>query len=235
MYTNTQGRHLRVGHFLRSAALVGLKKKDHDFLGTYPLFHILDLRTVTEKSEGPDEYPGIIHHVSILSEAKAGISHEKSNEEKLKMIPDMIQLYTEFIEDDQCVEKIREALEVICSMSEEDTILWHCTEGKDRCGIISALFLKLMGFSDEVIMEDYLTSLKSAVKRARKYYLLVALMSRDLKAAAAIRDVFLVKREYLTAFFQVIEKKYGSAEQFLASIGFDDERIRVLQDRYLVG
>ena len=35
-------------------------------------------------------------------------------------------------------------------------VLWHCTEGKDRCGLLSAVLLLALGVERSTILEDYL-------------------------------------------------------------------------------
>lgn len=39
-------------------------------------------------------------------------------------------------------------------------VLWHCTEGKNRFGIISALFLLSIGIDKDTVMQDYLKQMK---------------------------------------------------------------------------
>ena len=36
--------------------------------------------------------------------------------------------------------------------------MYFCTAGKDRTGVVSAILLKRLGFSAEVIIEDYMKS-----------------------------------------------------------------------------
>ena len=37
-------------------------------------------------------------------------------------------------------------------------VMYFCTAGKDRTGVVSAIILKRLGFSDEVIIDDYMKS-----------------------------------------------------------------------------
>ena len=54
-----------------------------------------------------------------------------------------------------CQEGFREVFKLIGSR-EEAAILFHCSVGKDRTGLIAALLLNLVGVSDKVIIvEDY--------------------------------------------------------------------------------
>ena len=43
-------------------------------------------------------------------------------------------------------------------MNAESKVMYFCTAGKDRTGVVSALILKRLGFSDEVIIDDYMKS-----------------------------------------------------------------------------
>lgn len=50
----------------------------------------------------------------------------------------------DIVTDDYSVSQLKKVFEVIADTDREKAVLWHCTEGKDRCGITSALFLSLM-------------------------------------------------------------------------------------------
>ena len=43
-------------------------------------------------------------------------------------------------------------------MNAESNVIYFCTAGKDRTGVVSAIILKRLGFSDEVIIDDYMKS-----------------------------------------------------------------------------
>ncbi len=40
----------------------------------------------------------------------------------------------------------------------KSNVMYFCTAGKDRTGVVSAILLKRLGFSDEVIIDDYMKS-----------------------------------------------------------------------------
>lgn len=43
-------------------------------------------------------------------------------------------------------------------MNAESNVMYFCTAGKDRTGVVSAIILKRLGFSDQVIIDDYMES-----------------------------------------------------------------------------
>lgn len=53
-------------------------------------------------------------------------------------------------------EQMERIIDII--MNAESNVLYFCTAGKDRTGVVSAILLKRLGFSDEVIIEDYMKS-----------------------------------------------------------------------------
>ena len=53
-------------------------------------------------------------------------------------------------------EKMDKIIDTI--MNAESNVMYFCTAGKDRTGVVSAIILKRLGFSDEVIIDDYMKS-----------------------------------------------------------------------------
>ena len=60
-------------------------------------------------------------------------------------------VYQQMIDD-----KMKNIIDTI--MNAESKVMYFCTAGKDRTGVVSALILKRLGFSDEIIIDDYMKS-----------------------------------------------------------------------------
>ena len=43
-------------------------------------------------------------------------------------------------------------------LNAKSNVMYFCTAGKDRTGVVSALILRRLGFSDDVIIDDYMKS-----------------------------------------------------------------------------
>ena len=54
---------------------------------------------------------------------------------------------------DEQMEKIIDTI-----MNAESNVMYFCTAGKDRTGVVLAVILKRLGFPDEVIIDDYMQS-----------------------------------------------------------------------------
>jgi protein-tyrosine phosphatase len=111
--------------------------------------------------------------------------------------------------------------------------LVHCTAGKDRTGIFSAIFLRLVGVPAATVEEDYLLSNTYYGTDAR-----IATMAVSLKTSVdAARALLRVEPDYLASAFNQIDRKYGSLSQYrreeLAMTDADLEQLkaRVLEPR----
>ena len=234
IYQNKDGKRLKEGMFIRSAALVDLALKDIQMLEGYKNLTVIDLRTDIERSEKPDLQLGDYHPITLMENLPSAIAHDKKSKEAIvERIPNMPELYAGLVGKELGVKGITEAFNIICNPNREGTILWHCTEGKDRCGVMSALFLKMMDFDDEVIMADYLKSHKSSKSRANKYYWIVRILLGNKQGAIAIKTAFSAKREFLEAAYAQIEDSYGSFEGFFDHIGITEEIRENMKRKYL--
>ena len=68
-----------------------------------------------------------------------------------KSIEHLHTIYRQMV--DEQMEKIIETI-----MNAQSNVMYFCTAGKDRTGVVSAIILKRLGFSDEVIIDDYMKS-----------------------------------------------------------------------------
>ena len=77
-------------------------------------------------------------------------------------------------------------------------ILWHCSEGKDRCGMTTALILEILGATRETILEDYLkTNLVNIPKAVKARDELM--VSHGLEFADSVYKAYIADERYLRA------------------------------------
>ena len=194
---------IRPGKLLRGDHLHALTERDvHLLTASYNLTNIVDLRTTQERDEKPDvDIPGVrSFHLPIFDESTAGITRESdSSAASLSdRIPDMTELYQTMVSP-SCRKSLSAVLSKIISLAQKPgAVLYHCTAGKDRTGIVSFLLLSLMGVPEKIILDDYLFTNLSAEKQAKKYYWLIRLFKRDRKAAEQLYRVFTAEEAYLT-------------------------------------
>lgn len=93
----------------------------------------------------------------------------------------------------------------------EGPTLIHCTSGKDRTGMASALLLTALEVHPEAIIEDYLASLKFDVYRSPSF------RSIPEHRREALYPIFSVHADYLAAMLDEIRQRAGSVDHFLAA------------------
>ena len=72
--------------------------------------------------------------------------------------------------------------------------VFYGTEGKDRCGLLSALLLSALGVNRGTILEDYLLTNEVNGPKSDMFYQKLLASGRTEAEAGAVRDVFLQKR-----------------------------------------
>ena len=232
------GRTICPGRLIRSRHLHNLTPQDISILQKeYQLSKIIDLRTDREVKDQPDQQvPGAEwRQIPLISESTAGITHETSTDHAAAewTLPDMPTLYRHIVTDNFSIAQLAKALQEILH-TEEGAVLWHCTEGKDRCGIVSALILTLLGADKDTIFHDYLMTNLVSEKRADTFSQLVLQKTGDKKKAQAVRRVFLADQSYLQAAFDAIEEQNGTiAAFFIDKLHLKKGEIEDFRERYL--
>ncbi|WP_454852070.1 tyrosine-protein phosphatase [Rhizobium binxianense] len=130
---------------------------------------------------------------------------------------------------DNCREAIGEVLRLIAA-APDGAVLFHCSAGKDRTGIISAILLSVADVEDAVIVADYaLTSTISGPLIGR-------LRERALRRGtdpALIERFLACEPQMMQATLDYIRSRYGSPAGYLAGLGFTDMELNRLRRRLL--
>lgn len=210
---------IRRSLFFRGASLHKLTQADKEKLREKCGIHtVIDLRTVQEVSEKPDvKLEGVkLYHIPILHEAMMGISHERTTDmpRGLDRIPKMETLYRNIISSEYSSEQIGKVLRLIIKSAEDGGVLWHCTVGKDRCGIISALVLYILGADMETIYADYLLTNTFSQRKSDLCYFIARIIS-DKETSSRVRGIYTADRSFLEAAFDEMEKISGSVLGYL--------------------
>lgn len=220
---NTEGRVLKEGKLYRSAHLHKLKKKSFDDVERLGIKEIIDLRNSKEIAQKPDQLPARITYKKYsafedegdqLAQAKKLVLKGKVNASDADKR--MIDFYREYVTENP--ETIRTIITEI--MESKEPILYHCTAGKDRTGIITALILTILKFDKETIYNDYLLSnnyrkdlVQKRLRLANTLHFLYPKM--DLQV---LEKLSWVEKKYLDAAFEEIHKKYGSTDVYIRQI-----------------
>ena len=112
----------------------------------------------------------------------------------------------------------------LCSDATRHPIAFHCTAGKDRTGVITAIILGLCGVPPEDIVEDYSLSANVYAQMNDHKAMVGALSQRNLDPKTFLGAPPSVMREILEA----INENYGSVQGYCDWIGFGPEKQKKL-------
>jgi protein-tyrosine phosphatase len=110
-------------------------------------------------------------------------------------------------------------------------LVFHCSQGKDRTGILAAMVLSLMGVSNEDIIRDYVLTDISAEEVRNK-------IVNDPSTREEIRNLpgftWRAVPESMTAFLAGLQSEYGGAAGYLKLHGADKILVKRLEKALLV-
>ncbi len=125
----------------------------------------------------------------------------------------------------------------LCIQNKEGAILFHCADGKDRSGLAAAILLLSLGVEKELVIQDYLKTNENTVDKARKReeYLRNVAHVQDEIVINSIKAVAGVRRNWIEAAFDEMEKQSGTIENFIhQELHLSDEDLNELQENYLI-
>jgi protein-tyrosine phosphatase len=204
---------------LRSDALIELSEIEKDYLFEYGVRVIIDVRNDRERETRPnvlkDDLRFIYLEIPILNKIKMEDKKDERPSAELneKTLED---IYLDILDNYQKdLTKVFQAF-----LKYKDTcILFHCSAGKDRTGIISALLLLLNGVSLYDVIADY--EISYALLLPRMYKLLETYP--DLKM-----HIMQSKPKIIQYAIKYLLNKYGSIINYFKVLGFNEMEIKEL-------
>lgn len=130
--------------YIRSDVPTSLTDSEIRWLREHDVTTVVDLREEKEVSKAPCPLASMDDFNYVTLPVTGGGDTPKSLEH-LKIV------YSQMVD---------EQMEIIVDtiMNAKTNVLYFCTAGKDRTGVVSAIILKRLGFDDDIIIDDYMKS-----------------------------------------------------------------------------
>lgn len=224
----TSGQCVRSGVLYRSDSLHRLSDTDREEVSALGFRSVIDLRTAKELKEhgrylvGDD--PEAHHHLPLMKEVLGEGS-----------VPDEVTAewvagwYGEMLDDGAAA--IGAALTLLAE-ERRYPVVFHCTAGKDRTGVLAALVQDLVGMTDDDIVADYALS-REALRRWER-------RSRAADPGGARRARKGAYRPIdpspgaMRAFLALLRDRYGSSAEYVASLPLRTGTLEALRENLLV-
>lgn len=163
-YACDDGKMIRYHVLYRAEAPTDLSERDWEMMRAAGVRTIIDLRSVSEQKLAPYDVPDWAERISYPLQQNdiPVVSSEMMDRERMKAAAvhafgkSLADGYTKMIED--APERMVFLLNTIEKALDRGAVLYHCTAGKDRTGVLSAILYLLCGVEGADIVADYQVS-----------------------------------------------------------------------------
>lgn len=225
-YPTSTGATTRWRSFLRADALYGLSRADVDTLLETGLRTVIDLRSDMEIAYQPSVFASHAavdyHQIPLFDRlAPADVMFREKN------ISDLSARYIEAV--DCCRPAFLKVVDTITG-GKDGAVLFNCTAGKDRTGIIAAMLLSLANVDKKVIAQDY--ALTASLAATLMDHLRSKARARGMDEASS---TMLLSSEpgAMMTFLDHVEARHGGFHRYLLDGNERVEQVDLLRQRII--
>ena len=253
-YKTADGRRVRAGRLIRSAHLAEATGSDLRYLAGLPVTTVIDFRKEEEKVGKVNKTVEGSQYICLPIDASGNAAASATEEEKKKFtgrkkfdVKKIIvmaafndkakavarSMYPILLFSSECQSQFAEFFRLVLR-AESGAVLYHCTQGKDRTGIASALLLAALGADRETIIADFDATNHVYGADVKKYSRRVRFWGGKEDEVGVVKAFLGANTETFIKALDEVDRRYGSLEGYLREIiGLTDRDIQVLRERYL--
>ncbi len=226
-YAARDGRATAWRRYFRSGALEDMTPADRDRLRGLGVATVIDLRRPAE-ARARDGHPAadIGARYLHLPPLPDGASEELDREFGAGISGERYLGYLRYAED-----AFRAVFEALADPATYPLVL-HCTAGKDRTGVVTALAMSVAGVDRETILADFALSNRDTERW-------LGWLATHGRAPAAdnpdeVRRRYGVPADAIAIFLDGLEARHGGADAYLAGIGVGTDTLAAVREQLTV-
>ena len=253
-YTAEDGRTVKHGVLLRTAKLSDSSEADlKKLVEEYSLATVLDFRSDMEITTAQDpDLEGVENlHLPIMDMELMGerygamkeeLGEDAQNADQMTLLMAAVKsgiinpnMYVEFLQGQAGKDGYRRMFEELLALPEGKSLLFHCTQGKDRTGVGAMLILSALGVDQETIMADFLLTNEFNAEKIAKEQEMVKQLSEDPQE----QELLLLAMDYVSETtlrnaLDYLNSEYGSPVGYITQeLGLTEDQIAELQNKFL--
>ena len=215
------GRTTRMGLIFRSGHLRDATENDLSMIvGNLNIGLIIDLRTAAVRELKPDRLPAGVEYLfmPILEDEDLTVAPD-GNGGRRYIDPsslDLAEVYANMIKVERCRNNLAKVIKIIMTHDyKKSSLLFHCSGGKDRPGVVSAILLMFLGVSEENMKADYMMTNESKLLTTEDIFQMSAGRNLSQEEKDAYKRLFFANEEFINATINAIRTKYENVGSFI--------------------
>lgn len=152
-FETADGRMTAFGKLLRAGALHSLTEAEWKRLTEYGVATVLDLRSQSEIETAADAAPEGVEWFHCPIQTEQIDTKDISESAEKAFAGSLTEGYLNIVKNHGVL--LAEAVKQLIAGLERGAVLFHCTAGKDRTGILASCIYYLCGIAEEDIIADY--------------------------------------------------------------------------------
>jgi len=229
-YPTRSGSYTRWGRAFRSDRLDAMTDADFGRILDLGISKVFDLRADSEVVAAPDCLPDGVTHVRLPMSsdgAQARTIMERIDSGALTSFDetDMANGYLVMLD-----EFTDHFLQVVAAVAAGERVLFHCTAGKDRTGVMAMVLLAICGVEDAHLLDDY--ELTNSFAPMPVEHFSAAVRSKGLDPDR-FETLWSAPRPVMRAVLKGVTDRWGNIDGYRAHAGIDDTTTSKFRDRML--
>jgi protein-tyrosine phosphatase len=225
-----EGRVTKFQVFVRSEAPVGLPEGDLQYLRDYGVTASMDFRGTGEAAARPSDLAALLpyYHRPLFNEAAMAGSRPKPMPKKIGWGEQYISM----------AEESRDWAKDVLTIAAENpgVLLYHCTTGKDRTGLMSCYLLSIAGVPQVDIVADYCVSqlfLEPVYEKMRNGGMQLGPPPTGESAPPPMDGSFFeTPASAMETLLGYLTEQYGGVVAYLQKIGVPEQVLRAIQEKF---
>lgn len=229
-HRTSDGRTTRWGRVYRSGQLSELTDGDVAYLSDLGVNLVCDFRSPQERERQPDRLP---------SDDPPDVLHAEIDTPEVNPVELQSRILTGDLDDidlgeflvagnrafaTEFADRYRRMFDLLLEEGNLPAVV-HCTAGKDRAGLASALILLAVGVPEETVMEDFLLTNELTREKIQRGLAFVWVVSLFRSNPVEVEKLMGVEARYLQAALDAMRDKDGSIDAYLRNtLGLTEER-----------
>lgn len=241
------GKKIVMGKLFRSGRLHKLPPATVDAIKEMGVTTVIDLRIDQEILEHPITHIDGVreYNIPLLCTPTTGVTYEKSmakvmREESKRIKAEygnalnyMKHTYFDILFDEESKKNVKKVMDVI--RDSDGGVIWFCSAGKDRTGIIAMLIESLLGVDEEIILKDFYATKRFLRHKRIPQRMGLFIVPISLKFKHILYAIMDTKIEYMRAAIDEIKARHGSVVSYCKeALSVTDEDIEKFKTKYLI-